>query len=147
MHAQIHSVPRLIPCCISLLPGSPGLPHESHIAAVVLHSLLCVLQAEGVLGGFQHMLLELAQHIWLLPNSRPLVAAPFAEGLGNSLDISQDCAAYIQRGQQVCSCQTLFKWASGKVPKPGGMPQSRLALLVSGCPGNAAVSKNKAWNG
>lgn len=85
MHAQIHSILGLILSGISLLLSSASLPHELHIAAVVLSMPLGVLQAECILGGFQNMLLELSQHIWLLPNSRALVCASFAESLKHCL--------------------------------------------------------------
>lgn len=93
MHSQVHIVLGLIRGCVSLLLGSPGLPDEVHIAAVVLRMALAVLQAEGVLGGFHDMLLKLAQHILLFPHSRSLVCATFAEGLHHCLH-SQDDAAF-----------------------------------------------------
>lgn len=85
VHAQVHTVLGLIPGCIRLLLGSPGPPDEVHITAVVLRMALGVLQAESVLGGFQGMLLKLAEHILLLPHCRSLVCASFAEGLHHCL--------------------------------------------------------------
>ena len=51
VHPQIHIIPGLIPGGVSLLFGSPLLPHEADIASIVLHMLLGVLQAECILGG------------------------------------------------------------------------------------------------
>ncbi len=85
VHAQIDSVISLVSGGISLLLSSPALAHEADIAAVMRHMPFGVVQAEGVLGGLKHMVLELAQHIGLLPECRPLVGAPLAEGLRHGL--------------------------------------------------------------
>ena len=91
MHAQIHIVLGLVLSGVGLLLSIAGLPHELHIAAVMLRMPLGVLQAECILGGFQNMLLELTQHIWLFPNSRALVFASFAEGLHHCLQPHKAC--------------------------------------------------------
>lgn len=95
MHAQVHSILGLILSGIGLLLSSASLPHELHIAAVVLSMPFGVLQAECILSGFQNMLLELTQHIWLFPNSRALVCAYFGESLHHGL---HPCTACVMSG-------------------------------------------------
>lgn len=73
MQAHVDFVIKLISRLVSSLVQQPALSHEAGVLAVVQDMLLAVLQAEGILGCFQNMLLELTQHIWLLPYSRPLV--------------------------------------------------------------------------
>lgn len=91
VHAQVHIVLGFVPGCVSLLPGGPGPSDEVHIAAVVLRMALGVLQAEGVLGGSQDMLLKLAQHVLLFPDSGPLVCASLTEGLDHRLHSQWAC--------------------------------------------------------